>query len=288
MRYPPAISKSVLITGCSSGIGLATARLLRERGWAVLPTVRKPEDVDRLRSEGFNPVQLDVTDSAAIQQTANDVLRLLGGNLGALVNNAGYGQPGAMEDMTRDAMREQFEVNVFGLQELTNQLVPAFRRQGYGRIVNVSSVLGRISIPFSGIYSASKFAVEAMSDAMRIELWNSGVAVSLIEPGPIESAFRKTSKDRALGQQEHFARSYFEDYYREQIKAEGTRKKFTHYFMLRPEAVARKILHALESPRPRRRYPVTAVAYVIEFLRRFVSDGLIDRAMSRRLARGVS
>ena len=284
MKYPVVVSRSVLVTGCSSGIGLATARLLREHGWAVLPTARKPEDMDRLRSEGFNPVQLDVTDSAAIQQTANDVLRLLGGNLGALVNNSGYGQPGAMEDMTRDAMREQFEVNVFGLQELTNQLIPAFRRQGYGRIVNVSSVLGRISIPFMGIYSASKFAVEAMSDAMRVELWNSGVAVSLVEPGPIETAFRKTSKDRAVGQQEHFGRSYFEKYYREQAKEEETRKKLTHVFMVPPEAVARKILHALESPRPRRRYPVTPVAYMIEFLRRFVPDGLIDWIMSRRLA----
>lgn len=284
MKYPDVVSKSVLVTGCSSGIGLATTRLLRERGWAVLPTARKPEDIQQLRAEGFNPIQLDVTDSAAIEQTANDVLRLLGGNLGALVNNAGYGQPGAMEDLTRDAMREQFEVNVFGMQELTNQFIPAFRRQGYGRIVNVSSVLGRISIPFSGIYSASKFAVEAMSDAMRIELWNSGVAVSLIEPGPIESAFRKTSKDRALSQQEHFARSHFENYYREELKAAETRKRFTHHFTQPPEAVARKILHALESPRPRRRYPVTAVAHMIEFLRRFVPDGLIDRIMSRRLA----
>jgi NAD(P)-dependent dehydrogenase (short-subunit alcohol dehydrogenase family) len=283
MKYPEVVSRSVLVTGCSSGIGLATARLLRDRGWAVLPTARKPEDIQQLRSEGFNPVTLDVTDSAAIEQTANDVLRLLGGNLGALVNNAGYGQPGAMEDITRDAMREQFEVNVFGLQELTNQLIPAFRRQGYGRIVNVSSVLGRISIPFMGIYSASKFAVEAMSDAMRVELWNSGVAVSLVEPGPIETAFRKTSKDRAVGQQAHFERSHFEKYYREQAEQLGARKKLTHIFMMSPEAVARKIQHALESPRPRRRYPVTPVAHMIEFLRRFVPDGVIDRIMAVRL-----
>jgi NAD(P)-dependent dehydrogenase (short-subunit alcohol dehydrogenase family) len=284
MNYPGVVSKSVLVTGCSSGIGLAAARLLRDRGWAVLPTARKPEDRDRLSADGFNPVQLDMTDSAAIQQTANDVLRLLGGNLGALVNNAGYGQPGAMEDLTREAMREQFEVNVFGLQELTNQLVPAFRRQGYGRIVNVSSVLGRLSIPFMGIYSASKHAVEAMSDAMRVELWNSGVAVSLIEPGPIETEFRKTSKDWALSQQEHFARSHFEKYYREKIGGAKTKKKSTHILMASPEAVARKIRRALESPRPRRRYPVTAIAYTIEFMRRFVPDGLIDRIMARRLA----
>jgi NAD(P)-dependent dehydrogenase (short-subunit alcohol dehydrogenase family) len=283
MKFPGVVSKSVLVTGCSSGIGLATARLLRDRGWAVLPTARKPGDMDRLRDEGFNPVQLELTDSAAIQHVANDVLRLFGGKLGALVNNAGYGQPGAMEDMTREAMREQFEVNVFGLQELTNQLVPAFRRQGYGRIVNVSSVLGRLSIPFLGIYSASKHAVEAMSDAMRVELWNSGVAVSLIEPGPIETSFRKTSKERALSQREHFRRSPFEPYYREQMDRAETEKKLTHIFMSSPEAVARKILHALESPRPRRRYPVTAVAYGMELLRRFAPDGFIDRLMSRRL-----
>lgn len=282
MKYPDVISRSVLITGCSSGIGLAAARYLRDRGWAVIPTARKPEDIQQLRAEGFNPVALDVTDSAAIQQAANDVLRLFGGNLGALVNNAGYGQPGAMEDMTRDAMRDQFEVNVFGLQELTNQLIPAFRRQGYGRIVNVSSVLGRVSLPFMGVYSASKFAVEAMSDAMRVELWKSGVAVSLVEPGPIETAFRKSSRERARTQQENFGRSHFEKYYREQMGEAGT-KKLSHMFMLSPESVARKIAHAIESPRPRRRYPVTAVAHMMEFLRAFVPDGMIDRLMALRL-----
>lgn len=283
MKYPDVVSRSVLITGCSSGIGLAAARHLRGRGWAVIPTARKPEDIQQLRAEGFNPVALDMTDSAAIQQAANDVLRLFGGNLGALVNNAGYGQPGAMEDMNRDAMREQFEVNVFGLQELTNQLIPAFRRQGYGRIVNVSSVLGRVSLPFMGVYSSSKFAVEAMSDAMRVELWKSGVAVSLVEPGPIETAFRKSSRERARTQQENFGRSHFEKYYREQMGEAGTKKKLSHVFMLSPESVARKISHALESPRPRRRYPVTAVAHMMEFLRAFVPDGMIDRLMALRL-----
>jgi len=126
--------------------------------------------------------------------------------------------------------------------------------------------------------------VEAMSDAMRVELWNSGVAVSLVEPGPIETAFRKTSRDRALSQQEHFARSHFKKYYREQINGAETEKKLAHIFMASPEAVARKIRHALESPRPRRRYPVTAVAYMIEFMRLFVPDGWIDRIMSRRVA----
>lgn len=280
MQSPQVAVKNVLVTGCSTGIGAATARLLKERGWQVIPTARKPEDLERLKSEGFKPVPLDMADSASVARAAGEVMESFQGRIGALVNNAGFGQPGAMEDLTRDAMRYQFEVNVFGLQELTNKFVPCFRKQGYGRIVNVSSVLGRIVLPFMGVYSASKFAVEAMSQTLRVELRGSGVMVSVIEPGPIETAFRKTTKDRGREQLEKI-QTVFTKHYEDQLMTETVKKKFTHHFMLPPEAVAEKIRHAVESDCPRRRYPVTLPAYAGACLSRFAPDALLEFLLAK-------
>ncbi len=283
MRFPLVTVKTVLVTGCSSGIGLATARTLRDHGWNVRPTARRKEHLEQLRSEGFTPLELDVSDSAAVQRAADDVLRGFNGQLGALVNNAGFGQPGAMEDLTREAMRYQFEVNFFGLQELTNRFIPVFRKQGYGRIVNISSVVGRISLPFMGIYSASKHAVEAVSDAMRIELLGSGISVSIIEPGPINTRFRDNSLDRARSQLDK-VKSHFQERYLKQVMDTNRRRGLTAPFAKTPEAVALKILHALESPNPRRRYPVTFPAYLGEIARRFFPDSIQDFFMRRRLS----
>ena len=282
MKASPVLHKSVLITGCSTGIGLAAARMLRESGWQVLPTARKPDDLAMLREEGFTPVELDVAQSGSVASAAEQALQLMEGKLGAVVNNAGFGQPGAMEDLTRDAMRDQFEVNVFGLQELTNRFVPVFRKQGYGRIVNVSSVLGRISLPFMGIYSASKFAVEAMSDAMRVELRGTGISVSIVEPGPIETAFRDTSKARGEKQLQS-VKSEFVDRYRKELDAMEPGKKMSHLFMAPPEAVGLKITHALESSHPKRRYCVTFPAYAGAFMARFAPAAVVDWLMSKRL-----
>ena len=151
MKKPIPHNKSVLITGCSSGIGRATAEVLRAQGWRVFPTARKARDLDNLRRARFLAVKMDVTSSASIERAVNSVLKNNEGGLGAVVNNAGFGMPGAIEDLTRDAMHAQFDVNLFGLQELTNRLIPLFRQQGYGRIVNVSSVVGRVALPFMGI-----------------------------------------------------------------------------------------------------------------------------------------
>ncbi len=282
MKYPVVDSRTVLVTGCSSGIGLATAHLLRNHGWVVLPTARKDEDIQKLQADDFKPIPLDVADSASVQQAAKETLSHFGDRVGALVNNAGFGQPGAMEDLTRDAMRDQFEVNVFGLQELTNLLIPTFREQGYGRIINISSVVGRVSIPFMGIYAASKWALEAMSDAMRVELRGTGVAVSLVEPGPIRTAFHDNAVERAKNQIDK-THSRFAERYRKQIAGEPLERSLSAPFTMSPEAVARKILHALESPRPHTRYPVTFPAYAGAFLRRFAPDWLLDEIMARRL-----
>jgi NAD(P)-dependent dehydrogenase (short-subunit alcohol dehydrogenase family) len=282
MKANPVLNKSVLVTGCSSGIGRATAWLLRDRGWKVFPTARKDKDLQRLREEGFEPIVLDVADETSMRIAVDEVLRRTGGTLGALVNNAGYGQPGAVEDLTREALRRQFEVNVFGLQDLTNQLMPVFLKQGYGRIVHVSSVLGRIVIPMMGAYCASKHAVEALADAMRIELRGSGIAVSLVEPGPIETSFRDTSHALAKEQVKKVT-SRFLDYYRKQIEHDSERARPERVFQKPPEAVARKILHALEAPNPKRRYRVTMVTYVGEFMRRFLPYAVMDKMMQQRL-----
>ena len=282
MKYPPVASKKVLVTGCSTGIGAATARLLKASGWSVVPTARKPADLERLRQEGFTPVELDVADSASVRRCAEETLRIFGGELGAVVNNAGFGQPGAVEDLTRDVMRHQFEVNVFGLQELTNQFVPLLRKQGSGRIVNVSSVLGRITIPFMGIYCASKHAVEALSDVLRVELSGSGVSVSIIEPGPITTSFRDTSVERAKMQIGE-VKSPFMEQYRKRIERTDDDEGFSRKFSLPPEAVAAKIRHALESPSPRRRYPVTVIAWMGELMHRFAPAWFMDKGMSQRL-----
>jgi NAD(P)-dependent dehydrogenase (short-subunit alcohol dehydrogenase family) len=280
MKTAPVKIKTVLVTGCSSGIGLATAKLLKEKGWQVAPTARSAADLEMLRAEGFDPVALDVADSASIADAANTVLARFGGQLGAVVNNAGFGLTSAIEDAPRAMFRDIFEVNVFGLQELTNRFIPLFRKQGYGRIVNVSSVVGELSLPFAGIYSASKFAVEALSDALRRELFDSGIAVSIIQPGPIETRFSENLAHRTERYPVNPA-SPFSSFYQQAIEVRKTGKaaRTAERFMKPPEAVAEKIFQCLESPRPPIRARVTAVAHFGAFARRFVSAALIDAAM---------
>lgn len=281
MKANPVLNKSVLITGCSTGIGRATARKLRSDGWMVYPTARKPDDLEALRREGFHAIALDVADATSVEKTVAEVLQHSGGMLGAVVNNAGYGQPGAVEDLTRDALRQQFEVNVFGLQHLTNLLLPIFLKQGFGRIVNISSVLGRISVPMLGVYCASKFAVEALSDALRVELRGTGVVVSLVEPGPIATPFNDSTRLLAQKQLASVS-SRFAEYYQRQVAGQR-RYRPEHRFRLPPEAVAEKISHALNSSRPKRRYRVTAVSYLGEFMRRFLTHAWIDAIVARRM-----
>jgi len=250
----------------------------------VIPTARKPEDLESLRDEGFTPVALDMLESASVQRAAAEAIERLEGAIGALVNNAGYGQAGAIEDVTREALRRQFEVNVFGMQELTNCLIPHFRQQGAGRIVNVSSAYGLVTAPLVGSYCATKYAMESLSDALRVELRSARIAVSLIEPGPIVSAFRRNAAEQAERSLDP-SRSRFGDLYTRQIEKRRTREKKVDLFTRPPEAVAVKIRHALESPRPRRRYPVTIPAHLAAFGRRFFPSSVVDLLMRGELPR---
>lgn len=277
--------RSILITGCSSGIGYHAAHALKERGYRVFATARKPEDVERLKQEGLESLPLDLDDSASIQNAVADVLAATGGTLDALFNNGGYGQPGAVEDLSRAMLRAQFETNVFGSLELTNAVIPVMRRQGHGRIVQNSSVLGFAAMPFRGAYIASKFALEGLYDTLRLELAGTGIQVALIEPGPIESRFRANAYAvyrRTLDVE----RSPFRDNYRameRRLAKEGPAVPFT----LGPEAVTAKLLHALESPRARPRYYVTFPTYLFGTLKRLLPTRGLDWVL-RRVSGGGS
>ncbi len=267
----------VLITGCSSGIGLAAAEHMRTLGWTVRPTARKSADLAMLREKGFDPIELDVMAPDSIQTAVAS----LGDRIDGLVNNAGYGQPGALEDLTREAMRRQFETNVFGLQELTNAVLPLMLARKHGRIVHISSVVGRVALPFLGIYSASKFAVEALADAQRVELRGTGVHVSLVEPGPIVTRFSENAVSMTR-EDVNLDGSRFADLYQKELNQRAG-PKTTKPFALPPEAVARKIAHALTASRPGTRYHVTLPATLGALLSRTAPDRLIDFILGREL-----
>ena len=274
-----AANRSILITGCSSGIGLAVARGLAARGWRVFASARRPQDVERLQAEGMESVLLDLDDSTSIRAAVDEVLARTGGRLDALFNNGGFGQVGAVEDLTRDALREQFETNLFGWIELTNLIVPVMRRQGHGRIVMNSSVLGYAAFAYRGAYNAVKFAVEGITDTLRQELHGSGIQVSLIEPGPITSRFRDNCLPHFM-QHIDWQHSVHRARYEGQLarlRKPGPAAPFT----LGPEAVLAKLVHALERERPHARYPVTVPSIFFWWLKRLLPTRTLDWVLMR-------
>jgi len=271
--------KTILITGCSSGIGACVAHGLKARGWRVFATARQAADVERLRTAGLESLSLDLRDATSIQSAVAGVLAQTEGRLEALFNNGAYGQPGAVEDLSREALREQFETNLFGTQELTNRVIPVMRRQGGGRIVYNSSVLGLVAFPYRGAYVASKFALEGLADTLRLELAGTGIHVCLIEPGPILSRFRDNAH-AAYQRHIHAENSP----HREQYAAMETRLRKAGPaapFTLPPDAVLKRVIHALESPRPRARYPVTVPTYLFSVLRRVLPVRMLDALLRR-------
>jgi NAD(P)-dependent dehydrogenase (short-subunit alcohol dehydrogenase family) len=274
-----ASKRPVLITGCSSGIGYCAASGLRERGYRVIATARQDTDVARLRADGFEALLLDLRDSDSIHRAFQAALELTGGQLYALFNNGGYGQAGAVEDLSREALREQFETNVFGWQELSNLAIPIMRGQGQGRIVQNSSVLGFVAMAYRGAYNASKYAIEALSDTLRLELRGSGVYVVLIEPGPITSRFRSNAL-AALRRHVDIQASVHAEYYAkvlERLRKPGPAAPFT----LPPEAVVRALLRALEAPKPRLRYRVTVPTHLFAVLKRLLPARALDPLLWR-------
>ncbi len=271
--------RTILITGCSSGIGYTVAHGLRERGWRVFATARQAVDVARLQAEGLAAFMLDLDDSASIEMAVEAVLAASGGQVDAVFNNGGFGQVGAVEDLTREALRAQFETNLFGWIELTNRLIPVLRRQGAGRIVFNSSVLGYAAFAYRGAYVGAKFALEGMADTLRQELAGTGIHVSLVEPGPITSRFRDNCVPHFLRHIDWQASVHRREYEGQmaRLQKSGPAAPFT----LPPEAVLAKVIHALESPRPRARYPVTVPSHLFAWLRRLLSSRALDAVLLR-------
>lgn len=266
--------KTILITGCSSGIGLASARIMRGRGWRVLATVRTDEDYARVSSElGVEVLRLDLGDPALIARCADEALRLSDGQIDALFNNGAYGQVGAVEDLSADVLRRQMEVNLIGTHDFTRRFIPAMRARGAGRIVQCSSVLGFVSVPYRGAYCASKFALEALSDAMRHELGGTGIHISIIEPGPIRTRFVEHALENFRSTVDIETSAHRETYMARLAAMEQGGKST---FKLEPEAVAFKLVHAAESARPKRRYKVTIPTYLAAAGKRVLPASLAD------------
>ena len=267
-------SKTILITGCSSGIGYSTAVELKKRGHYVIATARKVEDVNRLKNEGFTAIHLDLADSQSIQKAVSDILELTGGYCDALFNNGAFGQPGAVEDLSRDVLRYQFESNLFGTHELTNLLIPVMRKQGHGRIIYNSSILGLVAMRYRGAYNASKFALEGLADTLRLELHGTNIHISLIEPGPILSNFRTNSYALYKKNIDH-VNSFHKDAY-EAIEARLQKEGAAVVFTLPAKAVVEKVIHALEAKQPRIRYYVTFPTYLFAILKRILPIFCLD------------
>lgn len=271
--------RNVIITGCSSGIGRCVAEGLKQRGYRVFATARKKRDVDALIESGFESVQLDLANTASIHSAFVTILGKADGEIYALFNNGAYGQPGAVEDLSRDVLRQQFEVNLFGTHELTNLVLPVMRKQGYGRIIQNSSVLGFVALQFRGAYNMSKYALEGLTDTLRLELMGTNIHISLIEPGPIESRFRKNALV-AFEENISVENSPFENAYKKlvgRLEAEGPVVPFT----LGPEAVLDKVIHALESKKPKPRYYVTFPTYLFGTLKRVLSSRVMDKVLKK-------
>lgn len=281
MRWRMETTRSILITGCSSGIGYDAAHALAKRGWRVFATCRREADCARLRGEGLESFVLDYEDEATIEAAVAEVLARTGGTLDALFNNGAYAIPGAVEDLPRAAMRAIFETNVFGYLDLTNRVIPVMRTQGHGRIVNCSSVLGLVVMRWRGAYNATKYALEGLTDTLRLELRGTNLHAILIEPGPIDTKIRENSRP-------HFEKwidwqsSPLADLYRDELLGRLYEKTSGNDGYNRPcAAVTKKLIHALEAPNPKPRYYVTTPTYIAGAIRRLLPTRLADVILSR-------
>lgn len=269
--------KNILITGCSSGIGKHCATTLSNQGWRVFATARKDEDLKMLADSGLEAIYLDYTDTQSIHACFETVMAKTDGKLDALFNNGAYGQPGAVEDLTTDVLRKQFETNFFGWHELTNLVVPVMRKQGSGRIIHCSSILGWVSAPWRGAYNSSKFALEGLASAMRIELEGSNIFVSLIEPGPIKTEFSKHALAAFLENIDRENTAHKARYEKElqRLNSGGGVNKFR----LEPEAVYKKLDHALNAKRPKAHYGVTVPTHIMDIARRLLPTRMVDKLL---------
>ncbi|WJH41249.1 SDR family oxidoreductase [Aliirhizobium terrae] len=271
--------RTIIVTGCSSGIGAYCARALKADGWRVFGSVRKQEDLAALQADGIEALIMDYTRPETIARLVEDVAERTGGRLDALFNNGAYGQPGAVEDLTTEVLREQFETNVFGWHELTRRVIPIMRAQGKGRIVNCSSILGLVPYRYRGAYTASKYALEGLTVTMRMELEGSGIGVSLIEPGPIESRFTANALAKINEHIDLQGSAHAAEYERQLRRLDGSGPVNRH--KLGPDAVYEVLRHALTSPRPQPHYLVTRPAKQGALLKRLLPASLFYTLLKR-------
>ncbi|WP_261817685.1 SDR family oxidoreductase [Vibrio gallicus] len=269
--------ETILITGCSSGIGYHTAKTLHEAGYNVIATCRDPIDVHRLKLQGLNSIVLDVTIESSISNAIQHSLQSGNGRIDVLFNNAAYGQCGALEDLPTDALRAQFETNFFGWHRLTKAIIPIMLKQGDGKIIQNSSVLGLVAMKYRGAYNSSKFAIEGYTDTLRLELMDTNISVCLIEPGPIESKFRQNAlkmfqKTIDIDNSRH--KSSYQNTIQRLSKTSSSNK-----FTLSADAVTDKVVHILNSDNPKARYYVTKPTYIFGILRRLLSTPMLDRLL---------
>lgn len=272
--------RSILITGCSSGIGYDAAHALRARGWRVFATCRQQGDCDRLIAEGLESFPLDHSCETSIETAVAETLSRTDGKLDALFNNGAFACPGAVEDLPRGALREIFETNFFGYHDLTRRLIPTFRAQGAGRIVNCSSVLGLVGAKWRGAYVSTKFALEGLSDVLRLEMQGTGIEVILIEPGPIGTRIRENAIphfEKWIDWENSARRDEYTTLLDRLYKPDARKDRWE----LPAAAVTAKLIHALESPRPRARYYVTTPTHIAGLLRRILPTRLLDRVVAR-------
>lgn len=274
------MSKSILITGCSSGIGLDAARGLRAHGWRVFASCRQQQDCDRLTAEGFDSPRIDYCDEDSIASGLAEVLEATGGTLDALFNNGAHQLAGLVEDLPTDGLRAIFQANLFGWHDLTRRVIPVMRAQGHGHIVQCSSGLGFVAIPWRGAYTATKHALEGLSDTLRVELQGTGIKVVLIEPGPITTMFREKGIpyfEKYIDWQNAPRRADYETRLLPRMKNGGAPDRFE----LPASAVTAKLIRALDSNDPDPRYYVTTATYIGGYLKRVLSSRMIDRIVSR-------
>jgi len=276
----PGLGRWVLVTGCSSGIGRASAQQLRDAGFRVIATARKDDDLIELRDEGFAVLPLELADPVSVELCAGKALSIAGGALWGLVNNAAFALPGAVEDLSRDSLRRQFETNLFGTHQLTVSVLPSMIERGRGRIVNVSSVLGLVAMPWRGAYNASKFALEGLSQTLRLELAGTGVDVVLIEPGPIESRFRLNAQ-QVFDREVDASRSRHAERY-ERMSAARARRDGKMRFSVPADHVGAVIVRALSATNPRLHYMVTWPTWALEIARRLLPASWVDRFLRSR------
>lgn len=270
----PDVSKAVLVTGCSTGIGRATAERLAAAGWTVYASARRPESIAPLEARGCRVLALDVCDEASMRAAVEEIERVHGA-VGVLVNNAGYGSEGAVEEVPMAEVRRQFETNVFGLLQLTKLVLPGMRRQGWGKIVNLSSMGGRMTLPGGGVYHATKHAVESLSDALRFEVKGLGIDVILIEPGMIRTEFNATAMDRVSAAERIPDYDGFRESLMQNLKdaTDGAMSKLAGT----PAQVAAVIEKAITAARPKARYPVTLHARLFMGARKWLGARGFER-----------